>query len=101
MLDFWLTPWRAGLSMTAATLETMIAAQKSASILAPKGVATPMTEDTLRDAFQIAADVNLRRWEDTAGALQRLPNWMHELHAMPGNMVTDWFDAARRGTGKP
>ena len=89
MLELWLTPWRAGLSMTAATLETLIATQKSMSVMAPKGMATPMTEDKLRDAFQIAADVNLRRWEDTAGAL-------HDLHALPGNMVTDWFDAARR-----
>ena len=96
MLELWLTPWRAGLSMTAATLETLIATQKSMSVMAPKGIATPMTEDKLRDAFQIAADVNLRRWEDTAGALQNLPNWLHDLHALPGNMVTDWFDAARR-----
>ncbi|MEE2920974.1 MAG: hypothetical protein VYC38_04355 [Pseudomonadota bacterium] len=100
MLDFWLTPWRASLTMTAATLETLIAAQKSVSILAPMGVASPMTEDKLRDAFQIAADVNLRRWEDTAGALQRLPNWLHEMHAMPGNVVTDWFDATRRGPSR-
>ena len=96
MLDLWLTPWRASLSLTAATLETLIAAQKSMSIMAPMGVAAPMTEDTLRDAFQIAADVNLRRWEDTAGALQNLPNWLHDMHAMPGNLVTDWFDSARR-----
>ncbi|MEQ3649272.1 hypothetical protein [Hyphomonas sp.] len=98
MLDLWLTPWRASLSLTAATLETLIAAQKSMSIMAPMGVAAPMTEDTLRDAFQIAADVNLRRWEDTAGALQNLPNWLHDMHAMPGNLVTDWFDSARRSS---
>ena len=98
MLDLWLTPWHASLSLTAATLETLIAAQKSMSIMAPMGVAAPMTEDTLRDAFQIAADVNLRRWEDTAGALQNLPNWLHDMHAMPGNLVTDWFDSARRSS---
>ena len=96
MLDLWLTPWRASLSLTAATLETLIAAQKSMSMMAPMGVAAPMTEDKLRDAFQIAADVNLRRWEDTAGALQNLTNWLHDMHAMPGNLVTDWFDSARR-----
>jgi hypothetical protein len=97
MLDLWLTPWRASLSMTAATLETVIATQKHISVMVPKGTPTGSTEDKLRDAFQIAADVNLRRWEDTAGALQNLPNWLHDLHAMPGNMFTDWFDAARRG----
>ena len=47
MLELWLTPWRAGLSMTAATLETLIATQKSMSVMAPKGMATPMTEDKL------------------------------------------------------
>ena len=98
MLDLWLTPWRATLSMTAAALETMIAAQKGMSMLNPSGMMEPLTENKLRDAFHIAADVNLRRWEDTAGALQNLPTWYHDMNAMPGNMLTDWFDAARRGT---
>ena len=97
MLELWLTPWRATLSITAATLETMIATQKSMAIFAPMGTFEPVTENKLRDAFHIAADVNLRRWEDTAGALQNLPDWYHEAHRTPGNLMTDWFDAARRG----
>ncbi len=98
MLNLWMTPWRTALSMTAATLETMLAAQKSLASMGPAGLLEPITEDKLRDAFHITADVNLRRWEDTAGALQNLPNWYHEMHAMPGNLMTDWFDTARRGT---
>ncbi|KCZ55697.1 hypothetical protein HY29_11265 [Hyphomonas beringensis] len=96
MFDLWLTPWRATLSLTAATLETMMAAQKSMAMLAPMGTVEPVTENKLRDAFHVAADVNLRRWEDTAGAIQNLPNWYHEMNRMPGNLMTDWFDAARR-----
>lgn len=97
MLDLWLTPWRTALSVTASTLETMLAAQKGMSMMNPSSLMEPMTENKLRDAFHSAADVNLRRWEDTAGALQNLPSWYHHMHAMPGNTLTDWFDAARRG----
>lgn len=100
MLQLWLTPWRTALSITAATLETMIATQKSMARLGPAGMLEPMTESKLRDAFHVAADVNLRRWEDTAGALQSLPNWYHEMHALPGNLLTDWFDAAQRGEAR-
>lgn len=96
MFELWMTPWRAALSATASTLETMIAAQKSMSIMAPGGMAAPVTENRLRDAFQIAADVNLRRWEDTAGALNNLPDWFQDMYSTPGNVMTDWFDTARR-----
>ncbi len=97
MLDLWLTPWRTGLSMTASALENMIAAQKRLAAMTTQGMAPPMTGEKLREAFQTAADANLRRWEDTAGALQNLPKWMHDMHAMPGNLATDLFDQARRG----
>ena len=91
MLDFWLTPWRASLSMTAATLETLIAAQKSVSILAPMGVASPMTEDKLRDAFQIAADE--KRHAEVRIVVEELQRDQHAfragVHGPRGDAVED------------
>ena len=95
-MENWLTPWRATLSMTAALLETTLVMQKSIAGLTGIGGFEQLDENRLRDAFHAAADVNLRRWGDTAEMLQSLPNWYHEMGRLPGDLMTDWFDAAQR-----
>ena len=99
-MEFWLTPWRATLTVAAATLETALVMQKSMAGLVGIGGIDSMDENRLRDAFHAAADVNLRRWGDTAEMLQNLPSWYHDMGRMPGDIMTDWFDAAHRGSRK-
>ena len=96
MMEYWLTPWRATLSMTAAALETTLVMQKSLAGLTGISGFEAMDENRLRDAFHAAADVNLRRWGDTAEMLQNLPAWYRDLGRMPGDLMTDWFDAHHR-----
>ncbi len=98
MTNLWMTPWRTALSMTAAALETSLMMQKSLSGMSPLSSNQATNENKMRDAFHAAADVNLRRWGDTAEMLQNLPSWYRDMGSMPGNVMTDWFDAARRGT---
>ncbi len=95
-MEFWLMPWRATLSLTAATLETTLVMQKSLATLSGVGGFEPLDENRLRDAFHAAADVNLRRWGDAADMLQNLPSWYRDLGRMPGDLMTDWFDAHHR-----
>ncbi|MCA8900683.1 MAG: hypothetical protein KDA53_05475 [Hyphomonas sp.] len=97
MMDFWMTPWRASLTLTAAALETTLVVQKSLASVAGFGGTDRLDENRLRDAFHAAADVNLRRWGDTAEMIQNLPTWMRDMTSMPGDLMTDWFDHARRG----
>ena len=96
IMDYWLTPWRTALTITAATLETSLVIQKSLAGIAGFGGTDTFDENRLRDAFHAAADVNLRRWGDTAEMIQSLPGWLHDFTNMPGDVLTDWFDAARR-----
>jgi len=96
MMEYWMAPWRATLSMTAAALETTLVMQKSLAGLTGIGGFETMDENRLRDAFHAAADVNLRRWGDTAEMLQSLPAWYRDLGRMPGDLMTDWFDAHHR-----
>jgi predicted PolB exonuclease-like 3'-5' exonuclease len=98
MMDLWLAPWRASLSLTASTLEMMLTAQKS--FASAQGVPDfqPMDEIKMREAFHTAADANLRRWGDTADAINNLPEWYRDLSRVPGGVMTDWFDKARRVT---
>ena len=98
MFDLWLTSWRASLTFTAASLETLIAAQKSLASFGEGDPSAPFDENKIRDVFHLAADLNLRRWEDTAGALNNLPDWYHQMNRLPGDVLTDLFDAARRNT---
>lgn len=102
MLDFWLAPWRASLALTSAALDTMLAMQKSvlsfSSITLSDGF-DGADENYLRQAFQLAADANVRRWADAAGVLQAMPDWYHEVTAAPGALLTDMFDKARRTAG--
>ena len=97
MTNFWLSQWRASLALTAAALETSLAAQKTFADFAQSGRIGKFDENRMRDAFHSAADQNLRRWEDAAGALQNLPEWYRDLTRVPGGMMTDMFDKARRG----
>ena len=96
LMEYWLMPWRATLSVAAATLETTLVMQKSLAGLTGMSGFEPLDENRLRDAFHSAADVNLRRWGDTAEMLQNLPSWYRDLGRMPGDLMTDWFDAHHR-----
>jgi hypothetical protein len=97
MMDLWLAPWRASLALTASTLEMMLTAQKSLAGVQGVPEFQPMDEARMREAFHSAADANLRRWGDTADAINNLPDWYRDLSRVPGGVMTDWFDAARRG----
>ncbi|MFN4025594.1 MAG: hypothetical protein ACK4MQ_12250 [Hyphomonas sp.] len=102
MLDFWLAPWRASLALTSASLDTVLAMQKSmmsfSSITLADGF-DGTDENYMRQAFQLAADANVRRWADAAGVLQAMPDWYHEAVSAPGGALTDMFDKARRSIG--
>lgn len=99
MFDLWMTPWRTGLAMTSASLEAFLALQKGLLRLSSITLADGFDgqdEDHLRQAFQMAADANVRRWADTAGIVQGLPDWYHEVANGPGSALTDMFDRLRR-----
>ncbi len=94
MMDHWLTPWRTALAFQAAWLESTLAIQKS---MAGMALSSPEpTGDPVRDAFRSAADANLRRWGSAAEALQAMPDWYRDAFSMPGSLMTDVFDSARR-----
>ncbi|ABI77073.1 hypothetical protein HNE_2993 [Hyphomonas neptunium ATCC 15444] len=99
MFDFWLAPWRASLALTSASLDTMLTMQKSmmslSSITLDDGF-DGADENLMRQAFQLTADANVRRWADTAGVLQAMPDWYHQVANGPGAALTDMFDKARR-----
>lgn len=96
MMDLWLAPWRASLSLTASMLEMMLKAQKGIASAQSMTSFQPMDEARMREAFHEAADANLRRWGDTADAVNKLPDWYRDLSRVPGGVMTDWFDAAHR-----
>jgi hypothetical protein len=108
MMDLWLTSWRASLAMTTASLDTLLTMQKSlislSSITLNDGWDS-RDENYMREAFQMAADANVRRWSDAADVLQGLPGWMQVMQALPGTAMTDLFDKANRagrgGNGAP
>jgi hypothetical protein len=99
MMDLWLTSWRASLAMTTASLDTMLTFQKSLASLSSITLNDgwdSKDENFLREAFQRAADSNVRRWSDVADVVQGLPSWMQTMHALPGTTLTDLFDKAQR-----
>ena len=96
MLDLWLVPCRSALALTASTRPMMLTAQKCFEIAQGLPDFQPMDEIKMREAFHTAADANLRRWGDTADALNSLPEWYRDLSRVPGGVMTDWFDKARR-----
>jgi hypothetical protein len=93
MNDYWLTPWKASLAITAAFLETSLTLQKRMLGMVQPGGMDPAD---MREAFRSAADSNLRRWGDTAEALKALPDWYQNAASVPGGLMTDAFDKARR-----
>lgn len=54
------------------------------------------SEDLTRDVFRKLADLNLQHWENTAKVLEAMPSWMRWPQTVPGGVLTDWFDQARR-----
>ena len=50
-MEYWLMPWRATLSVAAATLETTLVMQKSLAGLTGMSGFEPLDENRLRDAF--------------------------------------------------
>lgn len=99
MFDLWMTPWRTGLAMTSASLETYLAFQKGLMKLSAITLADGFDgqdEAHMREAFQMAADANVRRWADTADIVQGLPGWYHDALNAPGSALTDIFDRLRR-----
>ena len=96
MMDLWLAPWRASLSLTASMLEMTLKAQKSIASVQDMSSFQPMDAARMREAFHETAGANLRRWGDTADAVNNLPDWYRDLSRVPGGVMTDWFDAARR-----
>lgn len=100
MMDLWLNSWRTYTAMTAASLDTLLTMQKSmmnlSSITLSDGF-DGKDENYMREAFQRAADANVRRWSDTADMLKGMPSWMQTMNRMPGTTLTDMFDKAKRG----
>lgn len=96
--------WRAYLAFTSNMLETSLAVQKaainSAQAKMPSGIPSfSLPDETqIRDSFHKAAGDNLQRWGDTADILKTLPDWYKDMAKAPGTYLTDWFDAARRGS---
>ncbi|MBK8197259.1 MAG: hypothetical protein IPK75_02725 [Acidobacteria bacterium] len=100
MMDFWLSSWRAYTTITAASLDNLLTMQKGMMSLSSITLSDGFDgsdENYMREAFQRAADANVRRWSDTADILQGLPSWVQTMHAMPGTTLTNLFDKARRG----
>ncbi|MFN7165035.1 MAG: hypothetical protein ACK4P2_09485 [Hyphomonas sp.] len=102
MMDLWLNSWRAYTTMTAASLDTMLTMQKSlmnlSSITLSDGFDST-DENYMREAFQRAADANVRRWSDTADMLKGMPGWVQQMNSVPGTTLVDLFDKAQRGRG--
>ena len=99
MFDLWMAPWKASLALTTASLDSMLTLQKSLLRFSSINMADGFDSDDetyMREAFQLAADANIRRWSDTAGMLQAMPDWYHTMSAKPGTVLTDMFDKARR-----
>jgi hypothetical protein len=102
MMDFWMNSWRTYTAMTAASLDTMLTMQKSlmnlSSITLSDGWDS-QDENYMREAFQRAADANVRRWSDTADMLKGMPSWVQKMNSVPGTTLVNLFDMAQRGRG--
>jgi hypothetical protein len=97
MYEFWLASLRAQLAMNAAALDTAAAFQRSYVNFLRAASGQEPDEDSMRDAFRLTADANVRRWADTANVLQTMPDWYQNFSRLPGGALTDFFDRARRG----
>lgn len=99
MMDLWLNSWRTYSAMTAASLDSLLTMQKSMMSLSSITLSDGFDrtdENYMREAFQRAADANVRRWSDTADMLKGLPSWVQTMNSMPGTTLTDMFDKAQR-----
>ncbi|MEM7660626.1 MAG: hypothetical protein AAF292_00150 [Pseudomonadota bacterium] len=56
-----------------------------------------LDEEQMREAFQIAADLNLNAWTQAATILSAMPNWATWHAKVPGRIVTDMFHAMQTG----
>ncbi len=102
MMDFWMNSWRTYSTMTAASLEALLTMQKGMISLSQITLSDGFDgtdENFMREAFQRAADANVRRWSNTADMLQGLPSWVQTMHTMPSTALTDLFDKAQRFRG--
>ena len=100
MMDLWLNSWRTYTAVTAASLDTLLTMQKSMMSLSSVTLSDGFDakdENYMREAFQRAADANVRRWSDTADMLKGMPGWMQTMNRVPGTTLTDMFDKAKRG----
>lgn len=96
MMKYWLSSWQTSLDMASSVLENVLIAQRSMIAFSAFNPLQPWDENRVRDAFQVAADVNLRQWEGAANVLQKRPNWLMEMERLPGTFATDFFDKQRR-----
>lgn len=96
MIEQMLAPWRSSLSLTAATLETMLEAQKNMLGTTNLMGLPAMDENQMREVFHTAANAHLRRWEEIAENLSNVPDVYHHMARVPGSMLTDFFDKAQR-----
>ena len=102
MMDFWLNSWRTYTTLTAASLDTLLTMQKGMMSLSSITLSDGFDgtdENYMREAFQRAADANVRRWSDTADMLKGMPAWVQNMNSMPGTTLVDMFDKAQRGRG--
>ena len=102
MMDFWMSSWRTYTAMTAASLDTLLTMQKSMASLSSITLSDGFDgkdENYMREAFQRAADANVRRWSDTADVLKGMPTWVQKMNSVPGTTLVNLFDKAQRGRG--
>lgn len=102
MMDFWLNSWRTYTTLTAASLDTLLTMQKGMMSLSSITLSDGFDgadENYMREAFQRAADANVRRWSDTADMLKGMPDWVQKMNSVPGTTLVDLFDKAQRGRG--
>ncbi len=102
MMELWLNSWRAYTAMTAASLDSLLTMQKSMMSLSSITLSDGFDgtdENYMREAFQRAADANVRRWSDTADVLKGMPGWVQTMNSMPGTTLVDMFDKAKRARG--
>ncbi|MEO1476430.1 MAG: hypothetical protein AAFS13_08610 [Pseudomonadota bacterium] len=52
-----------------------------------------LNEEQMREAFQIAADLNLNAWTQAANVLSAMPKWAKWPNEVPGRVFTDMFHA--------
>lgn len=102
MMDFWLNSWRTYTTLTVASLDTLLTMQKGMMSLSSITLSDGFDgadENYMREAFQRAADANVRRWSDTADMLKGMPSWVQKMNSVPGTTLVDMFDKAQRGRG--